>query len=81
MLKKIGVSPFKATIDDFYFIDMILKRSIILTDEEQTKLFNYLDEGYTVYQKCINDYEEKISLAYTENVLIGKTSFNIFKYG
>lgn len=72
--KKIGVSPFKATIDDFYFIDMILKRSIILTDEEQTKLFNYLDEGYTVYQKCINDYEEKISLAYTENVLIGKTS-------
>lgn len=49
LAKKIGISIYSN--EDLYHIDMILKRSVLMTYSEQENFFEYLDSGLEIYQE------------------------------
>ncbi len=53
LYRRLGIDITNET--SMYFIDSILKRSILLTDNEQEELFDYLDEGLENYNNLLND--------------------------
>ena len=47
--KQLGISL--SSNEQFYFIDSMLKRSVLLDKQEQEIFFNYLDSGHDFYIK------------------------------
>lgn len=68
--KQLGISLLSN--EQFYFIDSMLKRSVLLDKKEQEVFFNYLDSGHDFYIKCINHYNQEIKKSFVEEVKFHK---------
>lgn len=66
--RKLGIYIYSD--EPYYFIDTLLKRSILLNSKEQTDFFDYLDSGHDIYLKAFKQLTASIKNSYTENLMI-----------
>lgn len=71
--KKLGITLYSTqTSESYYFIDSLLKRSILLTEQEQEDFFNFLDIGHDYYARCFYNYHTNIRQSFVENIMFHK---------
>lgn len=53
----------------YYFIDKLLNRSILLSDEEQEELTDFLDKSYEINQQQMKHYNECVKPSFHQNIM------------
>lgn len=69
--KKLGISS-SHNEEPFYFIDMLLKRSILLSPEEQEKFYDYLDLGHYYFSMSAECYDQNILNKNTDKIMVSE---------